>query len=63
MSLMPLIRFLAFKYIAYYSKLVAVILSLSEIMLCCSYYMQKGLVYIVIIALLSCQPSFYFKYT
>ena len=28
-----------------------------------SYYAEKGLVYIIIIAPLGCQPSFYTKYT
>jgi hypothetical protein len=28
-----------------------------------SYYIEKGLVYITIIAPFSCQSSFYFKYT
>ena len=29
----------------------------------CSYYIKKGLVYIIIIDSFSCQPSFYTKYT
>ena len=29
----------------------------------CSCYVEKGLVYIAIIILSSCQPSFYVKYT
>ena len=58
---MPFIRFLAFKRLACYFKLVAVILLLGKIMPTYSYYMEKGLVYIVIIALLGCQLSFYIK--
>ena len=55
---MPFIRFLASKRRTY---IVVVILSLSEIMPTCSCYVSKGLVYIVIIAPLSRQPSFYTK--
>ena len=54
---MPLIRFLVFKRLAYYFKLVAVILSLSEIMPTYSHYAETGLVYIIIIASSSRQPS------
>ena len=50
---MPPIRSLASKYSAYYFKLVAIILSLSEIIPTCSYYIEKGLVYIAITALSS----------
>jgi hypothetical protein len=50
---MPSVRFLAFKHLAYRSKLVAVTLLLSEIMPTCSHYAEKGLVYVVIIALSS----------
>ena len=50
---MPLVRSLAFKRAAYYFKLVAVILLLSEIMPTYSHYAEKGLVYIIIIALFS----------
>ena len=57
---MPLVRSLASKCRAY---IVAVIFSLSEIMPTYSCYMLKGLVYIAIIALLGCQPSFYIKCT
>ena len=56
---MPFIRFLTFTY---YTKLVAVILLFSEIMPSCFYYIEKKLVYIVIIVLSSYQPSFYIKY-
>ena len=60
---MPPIRSLASKYSAYYSKLVAIILFLSEIIPTCSYCIEKGLVYIIITALSSRQPSLYVKYT
>jgi hypothetical protein len=53
---MPPVKSLAFKHLAYRSKLVAVIFSLSEIMPSCSYYTEKGLVYIAITALFSQQP-------
>ena len=48
---MPSIRSLASKYFAYYSKLVAIILSLSKIIPTYSYYTKKGLIYITITAL------------
>jgi hypothetical protein len=51
---MPSVRSLISKYLAYRSKLVTVIFLLSEIMPSYSYYMEKGLVYITIIALFSC---------
>ena len=60
MFLIPLVRFLAFKYYAY---VLAVILLLSEIMPTYSCYVLKGLVYIIIIAPLGCQPSSYIKCT
>ena len=60
---MPSVRSLAFKCAAYYFKLIAVILSLSEIMPTYSCYAEKKLVYIIIMAPLSCQPSSYIKYT
>ena len=60
---MPFIRSLISKRTAYYFKLIAVILLLSKIMPTYSYYMEKGLVYITIIAPLGRQPSFYTKYT
>jgi hypothetical protein len=56
---MPPIRSLIFKYLAHHSKLIAVILLFSEIMPSCSYYTEKGLVYIIIIALSSRQLFFY----
>ena len=57
---MPLIRSLVSKHHAY---IVAVILLLSEIMPTYSCYMLKGLVCVIIIALLGRQLSFYAKYT
>ena len=58
---MPSIRSLAFKRSAYCFKLIAVILLLSKIMPTCFHYIEKGLVYITIIALSSRQPSSYIK--
>jgi hypothetical protein len=55
---MPFIKSLAFKHLAYHSKLIAVILLLNKIMPSCSRYMEKGLVYITITVLSSWQPSF-----
>ena len=63
MFLMPFIRSLVFKRTAYYFKLVAVILWLGKIMPTYFYYIEKGLIYITIIAPLSRQPSFYTKCT
>ena len=60
---MPFIKSLVFKHLALHFKLVAVILLLSKIMLTCSRYAEKGLVYIIIITLFSRQPSSYTKYT
>jgi hypothetical protein len=60
---MPPVRSLAFKHLAYCSKLIAVILLFSEIMPSCSCYAEKGLVYITIITLFSWQPSSCFKCT
>ena len=60
---MPFVRSLVFKCLTRRFKLVAVILSLGEIMPTYSCYAEKGLVYITIIALFSCQPSFCVKYT
>ena len=45
-----------------YTYIVAVIFLLSKIMPTYSCCVLKGLVYIIIIAPLSCQPSFYIKY-
>ena len=53
MSLIPPIKFSAFKRLAYRFKLVAVILLLGEIMPTYSRYAEKGLIYIAIIALSS----------
>ena len=58
---MPFVRSLVFKYTAYYFKLVAIILLLSEIMPTYSCCIEKGLIYIIIIAPLSRQPSSYIK--
>ena len=63
MSLIPPIRSLVFKHLAYRSKLVAVILLLGKIMPIYSYCAEKGLVYIIIIAPFSYQPSSYMEYT
>ena len=57
---MPSIRSSASKH---HAHIVAIILLLSEIMPTYSRYILKGLVYIIIIAPLSYQPSFYTKYT
>ena len=61
MSLMLFIRFLASKRLAYYFKLVAVILLLSKIMSIYLRCAEKGLIYIAIVALFSRQPSFCIK--
>jgi hypothetical protein len=50
---MPPVRSLISKHLAYYSKLVAVILLFSKIMPSYSYYIEKGLVYITIATLFS----------
>ena len=60
---MPPIRSSVSKCAARYFKLVAVILLLGEIMPTYSYYMEKGLVYVAIMALSSRQPSSCTKYT
>ena len=52
---MPFIRFLVSKRLTYRFKLVAVILLLGKVMPTCSRYTEKGLVYIIIIALFSRQ--------
>ena len=57
---MPPIRFLASKRCAH---TVAVILLLGKIMPSYSRYKEKKLVYIIIIALFSHQPSFYVECT
>ena len=56
---MPFIRSLISKRHTY---IVAVILLLSKIMPIYFRYILKGLVYIIIAFLFSCQPSFYTKY-
>jgi hypothetical protein len=55
------IRSLAFEYLAHRSKLIAVIFLFSEIMPSYSHYTEKGLVYIIIMALFGRQPSSCFK--
>ena len=57
--LIPFIRFIASEYYIY---VVAVILSLGEIMPIYSCYILKGLVCVIIAALFSRQPSSCFKY-
>ena len=57
---MPLVKSLVF---IYYVLLAAFILLNSKIISPYSYYMKKGLIYIIIITLFSYQPSSYFKYT
>ena len=57
---MPLINSLVFKR---YACIVAVILLFSEIMPSYSCYKEKKLVYIIIAAPFSRQPSFYIKCT
>ena len=59
---MPLVRSSASKRTACYFKLIAVILLLGKIMPTYSYYIEKELVYIIIIAPLNHQSSFYTKY-
>ena len=57
---MPLIRSSASKRRA---CIVAIILLLGKIMPTYSCYMLKGLICVIIIVFLDCQPSFYTKYT
>ena len=57
---MPFVRSSASKYCA---CVISVILLLSEIMPIYSHYVEKKLVYIIIIALFGRQPSSYIKYT
>ena len=47
---MPFIKSFVFKY---YTYIILVILLFSEIMPLCSYYIKKGLVYIIIMSLFS----------
>ena len=63
MSLMPFIKSLIFKCIAYCFKLVTMIFLFSKIIPSYSYYIEKGLVYIIIIAPFSRQLSSYMKCT
>ena len=60
---MPSVKSLTSKRLARHFKLVAVILSLGKIMSTYSYYTEKGLICIIIIAPLGRQPSSYAKYT
>jgi hypothetical protein len=60
---MPFIRSLVSEYLAHCFKLIAIILLLSEIMPSYSRGEEKKLVYIIITAPFSHQPSFYFKCT
>ena len=60
---MPFIRFLVSKCFIHYSKLIAVILSLGKIIPIYSCCAKKKLIYIIIAALFSHQPSSYFKCT
>ena len=60
---MPPIRSSAFKRTTYHFKLIAIILLLNKIMPTYFYYAEKGLIYIIIIALLGRQPSSYTKCT
>ena len=57
---MPLIRFLVS---VYYTLLTTSISLNSKIISPYSHYIKRGLVYIIIINLSSCQPSSYLKYT
>ena len=45
-----------------YNKLVTLIISISKVIPSYSYYIKKGLVYIIIMAPFSHQPSSYTKY-
>ena len=58
-----LVRFLVYKRLTRYFKLVAVIFLFSKIIFTYSRYMEKELIYIIIIALFSRQFSSYTKYT
>src|SRR6266567_2441251 len=46
----------------YYTTLIALIFSISEVMPSCSYYIKKGLVYSIIVSPSSRQPLSYTKY-
>ena len=56
---MPFIRSLVSEY---YTYIIVLILSLGVLMPIYSYYTEKKLVCVIIIAFFSHQPSFYFKY-
>ena len=57
---MPAVRLIAFKYYALFTSSITFN---SEIISPYSYYMKKGLVYIIITDPSGCQSSFYFKCT
>ena len=57
-----LVRFLVYKRLTRYFKLVAVIFLFSKIIFTYSRYMEKELIYIIIITLFSCQLSSCTKY-
>ena len=56
---MPAVRFLISKH---YTLFIFFIIFNGEIMSPCSYYIKKGLVYIIIAEPSNYQPSFYSKY-
>ena len=58
MFLIPAIRLIAFKYYTLFTSSIALN---GEIISPCSYCVKKGLVYITITDLSSCQSSSYFK--
>ena len=58
---MPFVRFSVFKRLAYYFKLIAIILLLGKVMPTYLRYTEKGLIYIIIIAPSSRQLSSYTK--
>ena len=58
---MPPIKSSASKHSAYYFKLVAIILLLNKIIPTYSCCIEKGLIYIIIIALSNCQLFLYTK--
>ena len=60
---MPSVKSSAFKRFTYCFKLVVVILLFSKIILTYLHCAKKGLVYIIIIALFSCQPFSYIECT
>ena len=56
---MPFVGFLVSKR---YTYIISIILLLSEIIPLYSHCTKKKLVYIIVVAPFSCQPSFYIKY-